>query len=158
MSVSKRGTLNAARTRARKYNLALRDGRHCTYCRRPFIDLRDATLDHVVPLSLFRTWSAAHLVLACRPCNQAKADRLPLSLVLLLIWSADSSGSTDPTGWGPESADWPLLARLAHANHSADRSPDPDPIQSTCDLRPVRTRTAHLAARTRLCAAGRTAA
>lgn len=77
--------LNAARRRGRKRTLARRDGRHCTYCRMPFTaDLRNATLDHVIPISLFRTWSAGNLVLACRPCNTAKADRLPLSIALLL--------------------------------------------------------------------------
>src|SRR5438876_868849 len=77
--------LNAARRRARKRTLARRDGRHCTYCRTPFTaDLRDATIDHVVPISLFCTWRAENLVLACRPCNTAKADRLPLLVALLL--------------------------------------------------------------------------
>ncbi|AYG82337.1 hypothetical protein DWB77_04509 [Streptomyces hundungensis] len=61
----------------------------CTYCRRSFASLREATLDHVAPLSLLRTWSARNLVLACRPCNTRKADRLPLSLALLLLWSTD---------------------------------------------------------------------
>ncbi|MGW2588285.1 HNH endonuclease, partial [Streptomyces virginiae] len=81
--------LSARRRRARKYQLAIRDGAHCTYCRAPFTDLRNATLDHVVPIRLFRTWSAAHLVLACPPCNHAKADRLPLLISLLLIGSVD---------------------------------------------------------------------
>ncbi|MEV7102344.1 HNH endonuclease [Streptomyces atroolivaceus] len=79
--------LNAARRRARKEQLARRHGRRCTYCHRPFATLREATLDHVVPHSLFRTWSVVHLVLACSPCNHAKADRLPLSIALLLVWS-----------------------------------------------------------------------
>ncbi|TSB24028.1 HNH endonuclease [Streptomyces benahoarensis] len=77
--------LNAARRRARKRFLARRDGRRCTYCRVPFAkDLRDASLDHVVPISLLQTWSSGHLVLACRPCNTAKGNTLPLSVALLL--------------------------------------------------------------------------
>ncbi|MEC4015230.1 HNH endonuclease [Streptomyces sp. H27-D2] len=89
-----RGTLSAPRKRARKAQLAARDGLRCTYCRRPFASLREATLDHVAPLCLLRTWSARHLVLACRPCNDAKADRLPLFLALLLCAYADRSRPT----------------------------------------------------------------
>lgn len=81
--------LNARRRRARKFQLAARDGAHCAYCRAPFTDLRHATLDHVVPIRLLRTWAAAHLVLACRPCNHAKADRLPLLMALLVIGAVD---------------------------------------------------------------------
>ncbi|MFE9574264.1 HNH endonuclease [Streptomyces sp. NPDC006692] len=88
--MTRQGThLNSARRRARKAQLAARDGKRCTYCRRSFASLREATLDHVAPLSLLRTWSARHLVLACRPCNTRKADRLPLLLALLLLWSTD---------------------------------------------------------------------
>ncbi|MFC9611798.1 HNH endonuclease [Streptomyces sp. NPDC056938] len=76
--------LNSHRRRARKERLAARDGRQCYYCQRPFPELRQATIDHIVPVSLWRTWSASALVLACRSCNDAKADRLPLSLALLL--------------------------------------------------------------------------
>ncbi|MFG2223534.1 HNH endonuclease [Streptomyces sp. NPDC048644] len=121
--------LNAARRRARKRVLARRDGRRCTYCRAPFAaDLRNATFDHVVPLSLFRTWSAAHLVLACRSCNTAKGSRLPLSFALLLC--AQSADREHPTRAREQRAGavftpvWPLLARLAYARQSADRSAD----------------------------------
>ncbi|GAA2997632.1 HNH endonuclease [Streptomyces fulvorobeus] len=79
--------LNSARRRQRKEQLARRDGQRCAYCALPFVSLREATLDHVVPVSVLRTWSAGALVLACRPCNQAKADRLPLSLALLIVWT-----------------------------------------------------------------------
>ncbi len=94
--MSGRRALNAPRTRARKFQLAQRDGRRCAYCLTPFTTLREATLDHVVPLSLMRTWSARHLVLACRPCNSSKADRLPLSIALLLLWSTDPSRPAGP--------------------------------------------------------------
>lgn len=40
-----------------------------------------------MPVSLYQTWSVVNLALACRPCNHAKADRLPLSMALLLVWS-----------------------------------------------------------------------
>ncbi|MFJ6464059.1 HNH endonuclease [Streptomyces sp. NPDC091387] len=79
--------LNSGRRRLRKEQLARRHGARCTYCRRPFVTLREATLDHIVPVSLLRTWSVGALVLACRPCNHAKADRFPLSMALLIVWA-----------------------------------------------------------------------
>ncbi|MFK0289337.1 HNH endonuclease [Streptomyces sp. NPDC090442] len=91
--------LNAARRRARKRALARRDGRHCTYCGALFAaDLRDASIDHVVPISLFRTWRTENLVLACRPCNEAKADRLPLSIALLLCAQWAGRRAVQPLG------------------------------------------------------------
>jgi len=130
--VTHKSMLNSTRRRVRKEQLARRHGQRCAYCRRPFADLTEATLDHVAPLSLWRTWSAAALVLACAPCNNAKADRLPLSIALLLAQSADPGGPT------PGPIDWRLLARLAHANQSAFEavwSPDPTAERSTPDLR-----------------------
>ncbi|MER6217414.1 HNH endonuclease signature motif containing protein [Streptomyces sp. NPDC001674] len=151
--------LNARRRRARKFQLAVRDGAHCAYCLAPFAHLKHATLDHVVPFHLLRTWSADHLVLACRPCNHAKADRFPLLIALLVIHAVDGvdapavhpdfrplstpDRSTAPvTGSGPVESGgltvdrvdvhasttvftpgcWALLARLAHARHTADRT------------------------------------
>jgi hypothetical protein len=55
---------------------------------RPFTDLRQATMDHIVPVSLLRTWSAGQHQMGGRPCNHAKADRLLLSVALLLCASA----------------------------------------------------------------------
>ncbi|MGW1349065.1 HNH endonuclease [Streptomyces sp. NPDC002409] len=204
--------LSAPRRRTRKEQLARRHGWRCTYCRRPFTAPRDATLDHIVPVSLYRTWAAVNLTLACRPCNHAKADRLPLSMALLLLWSqagdqrdeprhtrrhaprhtdrstvhpvdrvdegdvppvdgVDVHGVhpvfTTPTGQAPGSVDrggsrlvgsggsrvddrsvstpstpvdWRLLARLAHAHHTATRTP------RTAARTPIRTPSA--AART----------
>ncbi|MFE6678065.1 HNH endonuclease [Streptomyces sp. NPDC057729] len=85
MSLSR---LTATRRRALKAQLARRRGWRCTYCRGPFTTLREATIDHIVPVSLYRTWAAVNLTLACWSCNHAKADRLPLSMALLLAWSA----------------------------------------------------------------------
>ncbi|MFF7597259.1 HNH endonuclease [Streptomyces mirabilis] len=105
--------LNAHRRRARKQRLAARDGQQCYYCRRPFRELREATADHIAPVSLWRSWSVSSLVLACRPCNDAKANRFPLSLALvLLLWA-------DPTTPIVRPVDVPLLARLALANQRA---------------------------------------
>jgi 5-methylcytosine-specific restriction endonuclease McrA len=44
------------RKRRRKTTLARRDGLRCVYCRREFADQAEATIDHLVPLSLFPTW------------------------------------------------------------------------------------------------------
>ncbi|WP_405807134.1 HNH endonuclease [Streptomyces sp. NBC_00210] len=105
--------LNSARRRVRKEQLARRHGQHCAYCRRPFADLSEATLDHIAPQSLWRSWSVTSLILACADCNQAKANRLPLSLALVLLaWA-------DPTAPVVRPIDWPLLARLAAAHQTA---------------------------------------
>ncbi|MGM0345867.1 HNH endonuclease [Streptomyces sp. Adlamb9] len=124
--------LNSARRRARKEQLARRYGQCCAYCRQTFIDLREATLDHIVPCSLWRSWSVTSLMLACVDCNQAKADRFPLSLALVLLkWA-------HPTGPTVAPALWPLLARLAHAHQptfEAVWTPAPVGLRSTPDLR-----------------------
>ncbi|WP_258539630.1 HNH endonuclease [Streptomyces ipomoeae] len=89
--------LNAARRRARKEQLARRHGQCCGYCRRPFASLREATLDHIAPCSLWRTWSVTALMLACFDCNQNKADRFPLSLALMLCATFTPTGVNDPS-------------------------------------------------------------
>jgi hypothetical protein len=72
-----------------KTQIAKRDGSTCFYCQQPFdAKLDGATLDHLIPQSVMPGWNQANLVLACRPCNIAKADRLPQVLLR-------------PTGYGP---------------------------------------------------------
>lgn len=160
--------LPSRRRRQRKEQLARRHGALCTYCGLRFASLRDATLDHIVPQSLFATWSVVHLVLACRACNHAKADRLPLSIALLLLWSNDaaplgvqragapftadrpvfiettqSTGPDRPT-LSPGEVNWPLLARLVHARGTADQSPPEQASRPDCARRAVRVgRLAH---------------
>ncbi|AEM87068.1 HNH endonuclease [Streptomyces violaceusniger] len=74
-----------ARAMVRVY-VAERDGARCHYCRTPFPeDLVGATLDHYVPYSLWPMSKPRNLVLACAPCNNAKADALPLTLAWLLL-------------------------------------------------------------------------
>lgn len=74
--------LNAKSRRRMKARLAERDGGRCWYCGIPFgEDLAAATLDHLVPRSQVYSWAAAALVLACGPCNAAKADVLPQALL-----------------------------------------------------------------------------
>ncbi|MGW5047179.1 HNH endonuclease [Streptomyces griseoluteus] len=108
--------INSAKRRVRKEQLSRRHGQRCAYCRRPFSDLREATLDHIAPQSLWRSWSVTSLMLACVDCNRAKADRLPLSLALMLLrWA-------EPTRPVVRPVDWPLLARLVAVHESAPTS------------------------------------
>lgn len=65
------------RRRQIRRSLAKRDGACCFYCGTPFADLGQATLDHLIPQSQIPGWKLANLVLACYPCNQAKAGMLP---------------------------------------------------------------------------------
>ncbi|MFD4156626.1 HNH endonuclease [Streptomyces hydrogenans] len=143
MSLHSVPRLNSARRRARKAQLAARDGWRCAYCRTQFKNLSEATMDHIVPYSLHRTWSANALVLACWPCNQTKADRLFLSIALLLVWSTDPAftgvqTTADPAGpgvagadrsttpeltrFGPGDVDWLMLARILQALSRAEHS------------------------------------
>lgn len=69
---------DSERRRRYRRQVAARDGARCFYCRHRFADpVTEATLDHLVPTAHGGTWARANLVLACYPCNQAKADRLP---------------------------------------------------------------------------------
>ncbi|WP_060903937.1 HNH endonuclease [Streptomyces europaeiscabiei] len=104
--------------RLRKRQLAHRFGPRCAYCRITFADLRDATLDHIVPNSLWHTGTYSALVLACWDCNHRKGDRFPLSIALLLL------RSTDPTRPVIRPTVLPWLARLAHANQSTRPAPE----------------------------------
>ncbi|MCY0947859.1 HNH endonuclease [Streptomyces antarcticus] len=74
-----RNTPGGSQRRKRiKRALARRDGACCWYCAGDFgPELEGATVDHLIPHTLLRTWMLAALVLACEPCNRAKADRLP---------------------------------------------------------------------------------
>ncbi|WP_395109215.1 HNH endonuclease [Actinomadura sp. SCN-SB] len=85
---AKRWRPNSTKRRRIKRRLAARDGAVCFYCGQPFASLDEATLDHLIPFSVWPTWVPANLVLACLPCNHAKADRLPQSFLR-------------PSGFGP---------------------------------------------------------
>lgn len=78
----------SARKRKIKASLIRRDGMACFYCGTSFADASEATVDHLVPQSQIPGWRLANLVLACEPCNHAKADLLPQSLLR-------------PVGYGP---------------------------------------------------------
>ncbi|WP_067226448.1 HNH endonuclease [Streptomyces sp. NBRC 109706] len=85
--------LNTLRRRSKRRTLAWRDGARCFYCRLPFPDpeLAGSTLDHYVPHSLLATNANWNMVLACRPCNLAKADVLPWPVVWLLLGLVDTT-------------------------------------------------------------------
>jgi 5-methylcytosine-specific restriction endonuclease McrA len=90
MSVPRDDTPTGYARRLLRESLAKRDGACCFYCRAPFRKLNHkATLDHYVPYRLWRGWAEDNLVLACRPCNEAKADALPWPLVWLLLAGRD---------------------------------------------------------------------
>ncbi|MFC9051809.1 HNH endonuclease [Streptomyces anthocyanicus] len=86
--------------RETRYYLAERDGRRCFYCRTKFDGMTGATTDHYVPYSLWACNLPANLVLACEPCNQAKADRLTWSMAAVLLSWATREGGTAGDGNG----------------------------------------------------------
>lgn len=130
--------LNSHRRRALKERLAARDGRQCYYCRRPFLELREGTADHIVPVSLWRTWSVSALVLACRSCNDTKANRLPLSLALLLCSTLRSTGVNDPsTPVDTAGTGTALTSVTTRVTHGVTPRIDADstPVDETADAR-----------------------
>jgi len=62
--------------RFNRKNIWLRDQGCCQYCGHK-LDLRKATLDHVLPRSLGGKTVWANVVTACLDCNQKKANRTP---------------------------------------------------------------------------------
>lgn len=106
---------NAADKRRLKRRLVERDGLACFYCRTPFAAAGDATLDHLVPQSIMPGWKQANLVLACAPCNAAKADTLPQSLLR-------------PSGYGPGLV--PLADIAAHKRGTASLKADMDALRA----------------------------
>ncbi|MEW1568290.1 HNH endonuclease [Streptomyces sp. NPDC093509] len=82
-----RGGVNgpSARRKAHiKMELGKRDGFQCAYCARSFVDLDDATLDHVIPNVVVGHWQTWNLLLSCYACNHAKSDNVPLVLLPVL--------------------------------------------------------------------------
>jgi hypothetical protein len=87
--------VDVADLRRQGYSTALRRGRYrghtglfrgfawesgqrsCQWCGASLVRVEDSTVDHVVPRSRLGTDNWSNLVLACRPCNLAKAGSLP---------------------------------------------------------------------------------
>lgn len=87
MSSYRSKSVRGDKGRRKRLLLARRDGCCCFYCRTPFGSPMAATLDHYVPASLWRNSSARNLVLACRACNERKADAMPWAFAWLLLAS-----------------------------------------------------------------------
>ncbi|MGV9337871.1 HNH endonuclease [Streptomyces sp. NPDC003688] len=86
-------------SRETRLYLAERDGRRCFYCQAPFDSLHDATTDHYIARSVWPCNMPANLVLACEPCNLAKADGLTWSMAaVLLAWSKRPDGEPESDG------------------------------------------------------------
>jgi 5-methylcytosine-specific restriction endonuclease McrA len=79
------GHLRGAQGRRKRIRIAAEQNGRCFYCRAPFSDpATDATFDHYMPYALWPTNQRFNLVAACRSCNNAKGDALPLGLLLAL--------------------------------------------------------------------------
>jgi 5-methylcytosine-specific restriction endonuclease McrA len=65
-----------SQTQVNRYLVGRRDGWECHYCKCR-LTYNNATLDHVVPRSLGGSNAIYNLKLACRHCNQAKANKPP---------------------------------------------------------------------------------
>ncbi len=71
-------------TRRAFWRSVFRDGRRyvpCSYCGTTLLR-EDATIDHVIPRSAGGTSAIQNLAVACKPCNEAKAD---MSLVEFML-------------------------------------------------------------------------
>ena len=68
-----------------RMTIVRRDGARCAYCSREFVDLDDATLDHVIPNSVVGHWQPWNLLLCCQACNVLKDDKIPAVLMPLLL-------------------------------------------------------------------------
>lgn len=83
---NKKGRGSSRRRRHLRECVAARDGHRCHYCRTDLAqDLSNASLDHVIPWSMWRANDLCNLVLACHPCNQAKGAALPWTVAYLLL-------------------------------------------------------------------------
>ncbi len=72
---------------AKRLKIYLRDRYKCQYCSigigkvhpitKKKMEVKDLTLDHIIPKSKGGQGIPENLVTACKPCNQRKADRTP---------------------------------------------------------------------------------
>lgn len=74
--VRSKGAQRARQSRTTKKRLAAKHGWECFYCGCG-LSVETGTVDHVIPLSRGGTNRIDNKVLACLPCNSAKADALP---------------------------------------------------------------------------------
>lgn len=57
--------------------LIAKNGAVCAICGRPIIDMKDCTIDHIIPLSHGGLTTLENCQLAHRQCNLAKGDEYP---------------------------------------------------------------------------------
>ena len=62
----------------------------CSYCGVP-LTRKKATIDHIVPKSKGGSSSEFNLALACKPCNERKADAVFADLAEVTIWLNSTS-------------------------------------------------------------------
>jgi hypothetical protein len=101
--------------------LAKRDGSRCAYCDREFVDLDDATLDHVIPNSILRHWDEWNLLLACSACNHLKADQVPLLLMPLFFHLLSALLPTVPEFLAQQEAQHAAMRLDLHRRKAAKR-------------------------------------
>jgi 5-methylcytosine-specific restriction endonuclease McrA len=71
---NRKHNMSSATKRRNREILARRDGNHCHWCGRAFGDNLLATIDHLHPRSQGGRNALWNLVLACRACNEKRAD------------------------------------------------------------------------------------
>jgi 5-methylcytosine-specific restriction endonuclease McrA len=76
-------------------NIAIRDNSSCQYCG-DVLETADYTMDHVVPRNRGGVSVWTNLVLACRPCNKRKSDRLPQEVGMALRQKPIEPSQFDP--------------------------------------------------------------
>lgn len=81
----------------------------CWYCRRR-MTVDELSVDHILPRALGGGHSFANLALACKECNQLKADHIDVGRTLLAFLASCSEMAPDVLGQLAES-----LVRLKHA-------------------------------------------
>ena len=75
---------NFGEVRFCRENIYIRDGYTCQYCGERHGG-KELTLDHVIPVSKKGPTNWTNVVTACRPCNQKKGGRTPLTAGMPLL-------------------------------------------------------------------------
>lgn len=73
-----------AKVKYSKQNVILRDLAVCQYCGKHCSN-KECTIDHVIPISKQGPESWDNVVVACRECNQKKANRTPAAAGMPLL-------------------------------------------------------------------------
>lgn len=103
-------------------NVYRRDGYRCQYCGRG-VGEADRTIDHVLPRSRGGHTNWDNCVLACRPCNRRKADRLPEEAGMALLRHPDEPDAL-PVPQGLDEWTEALLPRALRRHHGNGHAPN----------------------------------